>query len=207
MKTEQIYKNLDEMLANPAKRNFLNHLVRAYALYTNVSEVYEKPKNGFKCVITGDDLFTVNEFLESVRTDEEKAEVMDKVKSLFLDAGENTVSRLVENRKLGFTGSKTTTYISYGGYSAFISWLLKKSLEDDKHIGWLMRSIKKENKVPTKSPLDKADQTSSGTTTTVGVESPERKKLEVIKKYKNVPSTYSLGEMDAFKKILVNLKD
>ena len=80
MNQEEIHVSLDAMLANPKSKNFLNHLVRSYMPITNVEKVWETPKGDFKCVLTKEQLFSSQDILEGIHTEEFKTQFMDNLK-------------------------------------------------------------------------------------------------------------------------------
>lgn len=193
MTQQEIHAHLDGMLANPKTKNFLNHLVRAYFPITNVDKVWEKPKGLFKCVITGDELFSVQDILQGIQTEEFKKDFMDNLKSVFSDEPktEHPIAKLIGERKMGVTGTNTTTFMSYPTMQEFYNWVITKSLKNDKHINWLLRSIKKS------SIIERAE----------GIEDAEvQQKVQELKKKANESATYTLGETDAFKKLKEKFK-
>lgn len=187
MTQQQIHEHLDAMLANPKTKNFLNHLIRAYSPITNVEKVWDKPKGPFKCVITGDELFSTQDILEEIKTEEFKKDFMENLKSVFSDGpkSEHPIVKLIGEKKMGVTGTNTTTFMSYQTLEEFYNWILTKSLKNDKHINWLLRSIKKETQ----------PEIAQGTNVS-------RPNMPMVK-----PTTYTLGETDAFKKLKAKFKD
>lgn len=162
MTQQEIYASLDAMLLNPKSKNFLNHLVRAYLPSNSVTKVSEKPKGNFKCAITTDELISIGEILLTVENNESKEPILLYLNGLFNEDSQiiNPVTSLGEQimggKKIGVTGKETTTYMSYETYKEFYTWVQKKSLSGDKHINWLLSSLKlkltnkkKEHKKPT----------------------------------------------------------
>ena len=145
MTQEQIHASLDKMLAEPKSRNFLNHLVRAYMPITNVEKVWDKPKSEIKCAISRDTLISVQEILEGIHTEEFKNDTMSYLKNLFDENADKTtpMAKLVGEKKLGVTGKDTTTFMSYPVFQEFYNWVITKSLKGDKHINWLLGSIRR----------------------------------------------------------------
>jgi hypothetical protein len=185
MTENQTYARLDEMLSNPKTKNFLNHLIRAYFPVTNVDKVWERPKGTFKCVISGDELFSAQDILQGIQTEEFKKDFMDNLKSMFSDEPktEHPIAKLVGERKMGVTGTNTTTFMSYPILQDFYNWIIAKSLNNDKHINWLLRSIRNANQPEVVIP--KPVKHTNG-----------------IKE-----STYTLGETDTFKKLKAKFKE
>ena len=143
MTQEQIHASLDKMLANPKSKNFLNHLVRSYLPITNVEKVWETPEKDFKCVITRDQLFSAADILKGIQTEEFKVDFMNHLKSIFSeDKVESPMAKLIGEKKMGVTGKDTTTYMSYPAFQEFYNWVITKTLKGDKHINWLLGSIK-----------------------------------------------------------------
>jgi hypothetical protein len=74
--------------------------------------------------------------------------------------------------------------MSYPAYLEFYEWVVTKSLEGDKHINWLLGSIRRSSFIEqTQYIQDDAVQ----------------KKVKAIKKQTSMVSTYTIGETDAFK--------
>jgi len=182
MTATQIHEALDAMLVNPKTKNFLGHLVKNYFPATNTDKVWVTPEGPFKCVLTKDDLFSVAEILERFNTEEHKIETR-AYHSAAIDGDFTKLEPLTKffgNRKLGFTGKETTTYMSYEALQEFYQWVITKSLNGDKHINWLLGSVKGNFYGKVGKP--------------------------VLEK-KAIVSTYTLGETDAFKKLKEKFKD
>lgn len=194
MTEQQIHEHLDAMLANPKTRNFLNHLVRAYFPITNVEKVWNKPKGPFKCVITGDNLFSTQDILEGIQSEQFKNDFIENLKSMFDDKVDKTspMIKLIGDRKMGVTGQNTTTYMSYNAVQEFYNWVLTKALKNDKHINWLLRSIRKSSMIERAETIEDAEV---------------QEKIQQIKKQTNKVATYTLGETDTFKKLKEKFKD
>jgi hypothetical protein len=195
MTNEQIFKTLDEMLTNPKKRNFLNHLVRSYMPITNVRKVDITPKT-FKCVLTNANLFSINDVLEGIETEQFKIDFMSSLKSIFDENAPkiNPYINIVKGKELGVTGKETTTFMSYSAFQVFFDWVITKSLQNDKHINWLLGSIRRE------SFVNRAE----------GLNNPELKDtIKKIKRDNNVFKTtsYSLGDVnDALLKLKAQME-
>jgi hypothetical protein len=195
MTNEQIFKTLDEMLTNPKKRNFLNHLVRSYMPITNVRKVDITPKT-FKCVLTNANLFSINDVLEGIETEQFKIDFMNSLKSIFDENAPkiNPYINIVKDKELGVTGKETTTFMSYSAFQVFFDWVITKSLQNDKHINWLLGSIRRE------SFVNRAE----------GLNNPELKDtIKKIKRDNNVFKTtsYSLGDVnDALLKLKAQME-
>lgn len=187
MTQAEIHDSLDAMLANPKSKNFLNHLVRAYFPITQVDKVWDKPAVEIKCVLTKEKLITVQGILEETQSEEFKENFLLHIKSIFDEKATsvNPIMKLVSDKNLAVQGTSTTTYMSYAAYQEFYAWVITKSLKGDKHINWLLGSIKRS------SFIDKAQYIQDETV---------QKKVAAIKKQSMV-STYTLGETDAFKKL------
>jgi hypothetical protein len=156
MTTEQIHASLDNMLANPKSKNFLNHLVRSYVPVSNVDKVWKKPEGDFKCSITKEPLISAQEIMDGIQTEEFKTDFMNNVKSIFDENYYKTspFAKLIGDKKLGVTGKDTTTFMSYPVYQEFFNWVITKSLKGDKHINWLLGSIKRETFVERASEIE-----------------------------------------------------
>lgn len=145
MTNEQIHQTLDKMLSEPKSRNFLNHLIRSYLPIPNVEKVWDKPKNEIKCAITGEILISVQEVLEGINTEEFQNDTMNYLKNLFDENTDRTtpIAKLIGDKKLGVTGKETTTFMSFPVFQEFYNWVITKSLKGDKHINWLLGSIRR----------------------------------------------------------------
>lgn len=146
MSQEQIFASLDEMLANQKTKNFLNHLIRSYVPFTKVQKVWDRPKGDFKCVITREDLFSTQDILEGIHTEEFKKNFMESLILAFDETTDKTsaVAKLVGDKKMGVSGEETTTYMSYETFQHFYDWVITKSLKGDKHINWLLSKYRRE---------------------------------------------------------------
>jgi hypothetical protein len=60
-----------------------------------------------------------------------------------------SAKELSDENKLGVTGKDTTTYMSNLAYKTFEAWVLDKSKGGDKHIHWLLKTIKGDKPKPT----------------------------------------------------------
>jgi hypothetical protein len=179
MTSEQIHASLDKMLANPKTKNFINHLVRSYIPVSNIEKVLETPKGDFKCVITKEVLVSVQSIFEGMDTEEFKKDFTEHLKSMFSEEKlETPMSKLLGDKKLGFTGKDTTTYMSYTATQEFYNWVITKSLKGDKHINWLLGSVNRNTFIKRASNIEDQDV---------------QKKVTNLKKVSGV-STYSLGD-------------
>ena len=147
MTQEQIHTYFDNMLENQKSRNFLNHLVKSYMPVSNIEKVNEKPEADFKCVLSNDDLISVNEILEGIQTEQFKTDLMKSMKTMFDDNADKTtaMAKLIGEKKLGVTGKGTTTFMSVPVAQEFFNWVVTKSLKGDKHINWLLGNIRRES--------------------------------------------------------------
>ena len=179
MTSEQIHASLDKMLANPKTKNFINHLVRSYIPVSNIEKVLETPKGDFKCVITKEVLVSVQSIFEGMDTKEFKKDFTEHLKSMFSEEKiETPMSKLLGDKKLGFTGKDTTTYMSYTATQEFYNWVITKSLKGDKHINWLLGSVNRNTFIKRASNIEDQDV---------------QKKVTNLKRVSGV-STYSLGD-------------
>jgi hypothetical protein len=179
MISEQIHASLDKMLVTPKTKNFINHLVRSYIPVSNIEKVLETPKGDFKCVITKEPLVSVQSIFKDMDTEEFKKDFMENLKSMFSEEKiETQMSKLLDDKKLGFTGKDTTTYMSYTATQEFYNWVITKSLKGDKHINWLLGSINRNTFIKRAANIEDQDV---------------QKKVSNLKKVSGV-STYSLGD-------------
>jgi len=194
MTQEQIHASLDKMLANPKSKNFLNHLVRSYVPITNVEKVWDTPEKDFKCVITRDQLFSTADILKGIHSEEFKVDFMNHLKTIFSEEKvESPMAKLIGEKKMGVTGKDTTTYMSYPVFQEFYNWVITKSLNGDKHINWLLGSIRRT------SFMERAEKIQD-----VGVQ----KKVEDFKKTTGSSSSYTLGDAsDVLAKLKAKLEN
>jgi hypothetical protein len=188
MTTKEIHESLDAMLSNAKTKNFLNHLVRAYFPITNVDKVWDKPKGPFKCVLTKETLFSSQDILEGIKTEEFKNDFISNIKNVFTENFDTShpLVKLIGDRKMGVTGTDTTTYMSYTAMQEFYNWVLTKSLKGDKHINWLLSSVRRSSIIDMAKNIDDADV---------------QTKVKKAKKQETQASSFTLGELDAFKKL------
>jgi hypothetical protein len=194
MTTKEIHESLDAMLSNTKTKNFLNHLVRAYFPITNVDKVWDKPKGPFKCVLTKETLFSLQDILEGIKTEEFKNDFISNIKNVFTENFDTShpLVKLIGDRKMGVTGTDTTTYMSYTAMQEFYNWVLTKSLKGDKHINWLLSSVRRSTIIDMAQNIDDADVQS---------------RIKKSKKQETSASSFTLGELDAFKKLKEKFND
>jgi hypothetical protein len=194
MTNEEINKALDKMLTNPKSRGFINHLVRSYVPISNVEKVWDTPEKDFKCVLTREQLFSVGDIMKGIQTEEFKADFMTNLKSIFSeDKTENPIAKLIGEKKMGVTGKDTTTYMSYPAFQDFYNWVITKALNGDKHINWLLGSIRRA------SFMERAEKIQDA-----GVQ----KKVENLKKVATSNSSYTLGDAsDVLSKLKAKLEN
>lgn len=192
MTQKEIHDSLDAMLENPKSKPFLNHLVRSYFPISNVDKVWDKPEGSFKCVLTKQELISVQEVMVGLQTEEFKNAFFLSLKS-FLNEDErkvNPMTSFLGGKVLGLTGTKTTTFMSYEGLQEFINWVLTKSIKGDKHINWLLSSIRKNSFVGS-----------------IKNHSKSKPKVNKENESESKVSTYTIGETDAFKKLREKFND
>lgn len=182
MTKEEISTSLDSMLENPKAKTFLNHLVRAYMPHTNVKYLIEKPKGDFKCVLTRDTLLSGQDMIiEGKLTDTKNdfVKFLDTIfdEKVFIPSG--SMVDLINTKKLGITGKDTNTYMSFAAYQEFIAWVITKALKGDKHINWLLGSIRRA------SLIDRAERIQ---------DSEVQAKVENYKKTENKVSSFTLAD-------------
>lgn len=195
MTTQDIHASLDRMLANPKAKNFVNHLVRSYMPISNVTKVMDKQTGEFKCVLSKDALLSVEDILIGIHTEQFKTDLMTHLKSMFDDKADKTtpMAKLIGDKKLGVTGVNTNTFMSYPAFEAFYDWVITKSLKGDKHINWLLGSIRRN------SFIDRAEKIQDGDV---------QEKVQKFRKQENKGrATYALGDLEALQKLKEKFKD
>lgn len=129
MINEQFQEKLDELLANPKTKNFINHLVKNYIPINKIYKVEETPnKKDFKCVITKKDVISYEHFL---KTNE----------SLTSDSTIKYPIMELPDSDLALQGQNTDTYMSYTSYKQFYNWVVNCVINHNKHILWLLGDI------------------------------------------------------------------
>lgn len=168
MTREQLHSILDKMIQNPKSKNFINHLVRSYTPMANVQLVTEKPVSEFKCTLTRQSLISYNELLTIVNDKSTQEKMVESVMNMFDESPEKRacMSELVGDKKLGVVGKQTTTFMSYSAFEIFYEWVMIKTLNGDKHINWLLNSIKRENTEVKHTNTPKVQQTQKSKTAT-----------------------------------------
>lgn len=144
MNHEQIIENLEKMLSNPKAKNFINHLVRSYVPMKKVKEIKLRPSNEFKCVLSHNPLISSEELIDGLLTEEAKKQVISDFKDLFNEKTDNSlfIDNVVGGSNLAVSGENTNTFMSYSVYQLFYNWVITKSLNGNKHINWLLGSIR-----------------------------------------------------------------
>ncbi len=153
MTKEQLQSILDKMIQNPKSKNFMNHLVRSYTPISNVKIVTEKPENDFKCTLTRQSLVSFDELLTTVNDETTKQNLLEQVKNTMeekifddFESKNNPIVEIIGDKRLGVVGKQTNTFMSHTAFQIFYEWVLAKTLNGDKHINWLLTSIRRENK-------------------------------------------------------------
>jgi hypothetical protein len=156
--------------------------------------VWDTPEKDFNCVLTREQLFSVDDIMKGIQTEEFKADFMTNLKTIFSeDKSENPIAKLIGEKKMGVTGKDTTTYMSYPAFQEFYNWVITKSLKGDKHINWLLGSIRRA------SFIEGSDKTQDA-----GVQ----KKVENFKKTTGSSSTYTLDDAsDVLAKLKAKLEN
>jgi hypothetical protein len=161
MQTEKIHKKLDDLFDNDKSRNFVNHLIRAYLPVGKADKVWEKPKGRFRCVLTNVSLISVGEVMEGVNSEQYRQDFLEHLKSWASEEHrvESPMKKLLDGKILGFTGKNTDTYMCQEAYHAFYDWVVTKMLRGDKHINWLVSSMKREKFINRAESVANDDET------------------------------------------------
>lgn len=171
MISTQVHETLDKMLNDPKTKNFLNHLIRSYYPHTKVTYVSEKPSKFYKCVLAKEDLLSCKDIQDEIVKEEFKTNFQKHVKLIGSTSVESPINMTIKDKEMGITGVDTTTNMSVSSFKEFNAWLIAKSAAKDKHILWLLNSIRHKEK---------------------------EAKIEATKY-----TTFSLGDLDVFKKIKI----
>lgn len=147
MESNRIHKKLDELYSNPKSKKFLNHLIQSYLPIDKAVKVWEKPESKFRCVLTNAPLISISEALAGMASEEFKTDFMNHLKAWANSDSsvENPVKKMLAGKVLGFTGEDTTTFMSQEAYQAFYDWVVNKMLHGDKHINWLIKSMRNDS--------------------------------------------------------------
>jgi len=147
MESNRIHKKLDELYSNPKSKKFLNHLIQAYLPIDKAVKVWEKPQSKFRCVLTNAPLISISEALAGMSSEEFKTDFMNHLKAWANSDSsvENPVKKMLAGKVLGFTGEDTTTFMSQEAYQSFYDWVVNKMLHGDKHINWLIKSMRNDS--------------------------------------------------------------
>lgn len=177
MTQKEIHEHLDEMLSNQKTKNFLGHLIKAYYPYKNIDKVWDKPQEKIRCVITKDELISVQEIMNGMQTEEFKNDFKESLKTMFDENRDTTtpIQKLLDGKILGFTGKDTTTYMSLQAIEEFHAWVITKVLQGNKEVMWYTNSG---NKKSTQKPKEEP----------------------------KASSAFTLGELDSFKKLYEKFK-
>lgn len=147
MESNRIHKKLDELYSNPKSKKFLNHLIQSYLPIDKAVKVWEKPQSKFRCVLTNAPLISISEALAGMTSEEFKNDFMNHLKAWANSDSsiENPVKKMLAGKVLGFTGEDTTTFMSQEAYQSFYDWVVNKMLHGDKHINWLIKSMRNDS--------------------------------------------------------------
>ena len=128
MTNEKIVDSLNAMLQNPKAKPFLNHLVKSYVPLKKVLKVMDTPTEKFKCVISTEPLCSVSDIMNTLETEENKDSFFKNLKNVLSDkdTDRNVISNLLGGKKLGVTGTDTTTYMSLPTFFVFYDWVITK---------------------------------------------------------------------------------
>ena len=190
MDVKKFHKHLDEMYKEPKSRGFVNHLIRAYFPITNVEKVWDGPRRGFVCALSGDQLISANDIIVNFSSDENRA---DFLKYLYLEMndGEVQTKHPIENaldgKQLGVTGKDTTTFLSIEAYREFYNWLVNKILSGDKGINGIIKHMRSKSMLSNIGAAAKTDDA--------------KKIVTDLKKYGESTKKATLGDLDVLKEL------
>lgn len=177
MTSEQIYSKLDEQLANPKTKNFINHLVKNYIPINRVRKVEEAPKGEFKCTIVKNDLNSYEDFLKTNESVTQSAELKEPI------------SNIIDNNELALTGQNTNTYMSYKTYKIFYGWVVNKLTSGDKHVSWLLGDLNRRDFVNRFNNIETKENNKSHS-----------------KSSNNERATFALGDLSALQELKKKMK-
>ncbi len=184
MTKEQIFTSLDTMLENPKAKTFLNHLVRSYMPSTNVTRVATTPKGDFKCVLTRVSLLSDEDVTKASKSEDFQVSVKNSMAKTLEGKNAEATKAVLGNKEIGVTGKDTTTFMSFDANQIFMAWIAEKALQGDKHINWLLGSIKHF------TLIDKAESSADPAV---------QKKVANYRKQEFQSSTFNLENFDVLK--------
>jgi hypothetical protein len=176
MTNKEIHESLDEMLSNPKTKNFLNHLIGAYHTIENVEKVLINPKDTFKCVLTKQPLKSYQDILDEISDEKLRNDFTANLNNLSNINGVENEITKLISDKKMGIVGKKTT--TYMSYSALIEFN-----------NWIENKIASNDKNITwlLNPKKEKNQTNKQT---------ESKST----------STFTLGELESFKKLYNKFK-
>lgn len=192
MTSEQIQAKLDNMYSGTGSRKFINHMIRAYFPTDKVEKVFETPKGNFRCAITNEPLFSLNDVFVVLHSEEAKNSFLDNMKQMVTEpnkpikAFDSAIKEGLKNKKLGLTGKGTDTFLSMPAYQEFFNWLTNKILCGDKHINWIIRQMH-DNAI-----IDKIEQ---------ALPEGEKEKAHVLRKIVKKPTGSTLGDLEVLQQL------
>jgi len=148
-KIEEIYNSVDKS-GSPKGKNFVTHLMRAYFPVGKCQRVLDVPEKSMKCAITGQKLFAVGELWNEMQNPEFfKSMTKSMIARIDPEAEkvENPMAKIANGRVIGLTGEKTDTYLCQEAYQQLYNWMATKLLTGDKHINWVMKSMRSKEMV------------------------------------------------------------
>jgi hypothetical protein len=197
MTPQEIHEKLDNMYNGTGSRNFINHMIRAYFPTNKVEKVWDTPKGKFKCAITNESLFSLNDVFTVINSEEAKNSFLENMKKMVIEpekpikAFDSALKEGLKNKKMGITGEKTDTYLSMPAYQEFFNWLTNKILHGDKHINWLIRQMQNDAMINSiESVVGEGD----------------KDKIQTLRKVVKQPKTATLGDLDVLQQLKAKLE-
>lgn len=187
MTNNKIHKKLDQLFENPKSKNFINHLVRSYLPSDKVKVVNKALTDKDRCAITKSKLIGKDEVVAGIESKELDEELLVGLKHLFNEGTQenNPMRKSINGKQLAVKGKNTDTYLSYRAYQEFYSWVVKKMLDGDKHINWLLNGVDRD------SLLERAEHVADDVET-----------ISTVDKMKNSGrATTSLGDFEVLQKL------
>lgn len=190
-KIEALY-NLTDESGKQKNKTFFSHLIKAYLPVNNLTVAVAKPKRKdkkAKCVFTKKELVTLDQAKSGVDIEAMRVKMDEFAKSFDSEKGCFTSStpmkQLFNGNVLAIQGKDTETYMSQESFATFITWVMAKIAEGDKHIKWTISQMKGTKFHPGIIISDKKPE----------------KKQKPVHAYSTGSSTTTLGDLSELQKL------
>ena len=199
MTDEQIYKKIETIYESDKGKGFITHLLRSFFPMGKGEFMWETPKGGAKCCITGITLIGKGDALGAVMavTPEEMGEFIRSGLRITEEGEEQKPiehpmkKHLPKNSLLGVESPESTAKMCQPAYQQLYNFYVNRLLHDDKHIGWVAKSMQ------TKQMISMAREK--------GIDVTEREEKAVMKKV-NKPAATTFGDLAVLQQLKEKLE-